>query len=983
MGRRGRARQEHAAVEGVPAAPGAGRPGLVASGDGGYALDDRPSCVDALRVVGLAASAATARRSGTRRPPLDVGTEGLALFRGERAASTPATATGCTPTGCGWRRSGSACSRTMLAARVDLGAGGDVVGELEALVEQYPLREGLWSSLITALYRAGRQADALAAYTRVRRLLVDELGSSRARTCRHSSSQILRQSPALRRRQRHRRSRSRVGQPARALGTAGRAGGRPRRPAMLLRGAHRLVTLVGPAGVGKTRLAIEVARGCSPPGGVWLVRLDAADAAAVHRATWSPRRCTSPGGETALLDRLAGAETLLVFDNCEHVVDAVADLIGRLLDAAPQLRVLATSQLPLGLDGEHRLPARAAAASPTRSRCSPRRAAASCARQFALDADTAAVVEEVCRSLDGLPLAIELAAARISPSRYRRSPAGSTTASRCCGTRPAGAPNGAGRSPRRSRGATTCCSPMTNAACGPCPASPAARRSPRPSTSSARSACPQPSALDVVGRLVDRSLVNVEIAPTSGAVRYRLLDSIRAFASTACASPAGRRRAAAAHAAWFAETRRPLRGHRARPRPAGVLAIVRAERANIDAALAWCRGTRPAARRPHRERVRLDVGRPRRRRRRRRPGPRRARRGGPVSPAAGPGDGSARWPAGWRHQPETSTRAQADLDDALDDRRRSWPTTVCEPTPNATWRFLRIQQGRPPTCSSLASASLAGSPGRSDCPGRSAASRLLAGVRVDHARRHRQRRRVGERGGAPLDRRSATPGVWSTPKRCSAPSPRPSTASTTRASHLAARGRSVRAPRVPWPGRAAPRPRSAGSSNEPATHKGAIATLNRAIAATNSGDLRLAATARLHLARVLRSHRRRRQPRSLLEQNDRWYRSAGGGDGALLTRCLLAAVNARTASGGNADELHDILDQGRRAGEPEVQVYATDALARLASERGERAKAHELLRAADDIAAAAAHVVDSSDRVDADHVRGTYGAAPPSQTLPG
>ena len=109
--------------------------------------------------------------------------------------------------------------------------------------------------------------------------------------------------------------------------------------------------------------------------------------------------------------------------------------------------------------------------------------------------------------------------------------------------------------------------------------------------------------------------------------------------------------------------------------------------------------------------------------------------------------------------------------------------------------------------------------------------------------------------------------------------------------------------------------------------------------------------------------------RNLLEQNDRWYRSAGGGDGALVTQCLLAAVNARTTGGGNADELHDILDRGRRVGDPEVQVYAADALARLASEHGEPTEAHDLSRAADDIAAAAAHVVDSSDRVDADHVR--------------
>jgi tetratricopeptide (TPR) repeat protein len=150
----------------------------------------------------------------------------------------------------------------------------------------------------------------------------------------------------------------------------------------------------------------------------------------------------------------------------------------------------------------------------------------------------------------------------------------------------------------------------------------------------------------------------------------------------------------------------------------------------------------------------------------------------------------------------------------------------------------------------------------------------------------------------------------------------------------------------------------------------AITTLNRAIiAASNSGDLRLAATARLHLARVMRTTGDTEAARSLLQQNDRWYQSAGGGEGALLTQCLLAAVNARTASAANISELHDILDRGRRAGDPEVQIYAGDALARLASEHGERAKAQELLHGADDIAAAAGHVVDSSDRVDADHVR--------------
>ena len=84
-----------------------------------------------------------------------------------------------------------------MAARVDLGAGGEVVGELESLVEKHPLREGLWASLVTALYRSGRQADALAAYARVRRLLVDELGIEPGSALRSLEQQVLQQSPDL------------------------------------------------------------------------------------------------------------------------------------------------------------------------------------------------------------------------------------------------------------------------------------------------------------------------------------------------------------------------------------------------------------------------------------------------------------------------------------------------------------------------------------------------------------------------------------------------------------------------------------------------------------------------------------------------------------------------------------------------------------------------------------------------------------------
>ena len=171
-------------------------PELLRGGRGGYALDIDPTGVDALRAVGLAASAATARRTGDATTAVALAAEGLALFRGEVLVDVGDS---------DWLQAQRArleevrmgLLEDLFAARVDLGAGGEVVGELEALTERYPLREGLWSSLVTALYRAGRQAEALAAYSRVRTLLVDELGVEPGPTLQVLETQILRQSPAL------------------------------------------------------------------------------------------------------------------------------------------------------------------------------------------------------------------------------------------------------------------------------------------------------------------------------------------------------------------------------------------------------------------------------------------------------------------------------------------------------------------------------------------------------------------------------------------------------------------------------------------------------------------------------------------------------------------------------------------------------------------------------------------------------------------
>ena len=160
------------------------------SGDA-YTLVLDPQSVDAVRVVELAVEVSTARAAADAATVLQKGTEALALFRGEALVDSGDWATAHRAR---LEEVRLGLLEDVMSARVDLGSGGELVGELEALVEQHPLREGLWSSLITALYRAGRQAEALSAYARVRRLLVDELGIEPGEALRDLERQVLQQS---------------------------------------------------------------------------------------------------------------------------------------------------------------------------------------------------------------------------------------------------------------------------------------------------------------------------------------------------------------------------------------------------------------------------------------------------------------------------------------------------------------------------------------------------------------------------------------------------------------------------------------------------------------------------------------------------------------------------------------------------------------------------------------------------------------------
>jgi predicted ATPase/DNA-binding SARP family transcriptional activator len=326
----------------------------------------------------------------------------------------------------------------------DLAAGRDaeLVAELRQLTDAHPWRERFHAQLMLALYRAGRQADALQAYRCAREMLVEQLGIEPRRELGDLQRAILAQDPAL--------------------SAPGPARGRPRAVASTLPvqtgelfgrdtdidrltrrlndPRTRLVTLVGPGGVGKTALAMETAGRLSGEvaDGACLVELaslaEAGElAAAIARALGAPMRQGEPP-KGALLRFLADCHLLLVLDNFEHLLDG-APLIGELLSTCPDVTALITSREPTRLGIERLYPVRpldvpgpgdadsAAAAARYSAVAMFNDRARARDPEFALDEISAPHVAAICRRLDGLPLALELAAARIgllSPAEIER-----------------------------------------------------------------------------------------------------------------------------------------------------------------------------------------------------------------------------------------------------------------------------------------------------------------------------------------------------------------------------------------------------------------------------------------------------------------------------------------------------------------------------------------------------------------------------------
>ncbi len=966
-----------------------GDPAAVTGSPTGYRLIVAPADVDALAVVTDAARAAEARRAGSPAAVLEICTAALARFRGEPMAGAGDGA---------WLVAHRVrldelrltLAEWQIEARLGGGAGAEVVGPLEELVRLHPGREGLWRSLMTALYRDGRQADALAAYTRLRTHLGDELGLLPSPESSLLEQQILRHDPAL-------DSPPGSGFPdpgsARRVPTPQPAAPGGNLPALvsslvgrnrevaevadLIGGGHALVTLVGPAGVGKTRLAVEVGRRSAASGGAWLARLEAVhDEAGVVQAVAEALGVTE-ATEAALGEWLRGDEVLLILDNCEQVTAAVGLLVGRLLHAAPATRVLCTSQLPLGVEGEEALTVKplgvdeAAALFVERARRW---------RRTGSGGEAEAEVVALCRALDGLPLAIELAAARAATLPVAE-------INRRLDDRFALLHDPTGRRSGRHQALGTALAwsydllqPDDQRLLQLLAAFPGG--APLEGVEAvAASVGPQPegapldgTVLDGLGRLVDRSLVSVAIGGgDSGDTRYHLLDSVRAFALDRLRGSALEAGVLRGQASWYAELAEAAAAGLRGPDQGRFLAIARQERANLTQALDWAAAHDPA------QALSMAngfgwawflLG----------DGPagverlRRAREAAEQGGAGAPVDtADNRCLAAWLGSANDIAAARVEADAALELGR-----SIGEPVERrcrVALAFVLIQQRlagdvletvkpllEPPVPPTPAPAPAPAGLDRNDAWYGAAAWRLAAHAWLVLG----DAGRAGEAGGRAEELLAGVGDDWAL-------------------AHLA-NLRGVLAQTAGRYGEATGHLRAAveasgrlGFRAAQALHltnlarslelggdgEAAVGTYGEAVeAALAARDLRIVALARTGLGRLLRARGDRSGAEEAITAADTWFARAGGGEGALLAGALVAALAAEAGDGEALARLDGLATLTRSEGEHEAELVALDALARhRAGVDPEAARA--LLAAADRLAASGLVPVGDGERVDA------------------
>ncbi|WP_336205856.1 AfsR/SARP family transcriptional regulator [Nonomuraea sp. LPB2021202275-12-8] len=614
----------------------------------GYRLMAGPDQVDVRRFGVLARQGQEALAGGDARTAADTLREALALWRGPVLADLPREVIAADVARLESRRLTVAEDR--IEAELRLGRHAGLLDELSGLLAAHPLRERLHGQRMRALYGAGRRVEALAAYEAARRTFRDELGADPSPALAELHMSMLRDQPPPTggaqepmppwdRGQRAepqagvRRGNLRAG----LTSFVGREDDLAHTGDLLA--AHRLVTLIGPGGAGKTRLATEVAQTMAAsgagavPDGVWLAELaPVRDEAGLVQSVISaldlrdglplPLASLPKDPLDRLLRALHGKRLLIVLDNCEHVVEHAARIADRMLAECPGVRILATSREPLGITGEvtWTLPplglppagagAGDAASYPAVRLFADRAAAVRPGYQVRQDAGP---VVAICRALDGMPLAIELAAARLrsmtaeeiaarlgaaQQDRFRLLSTGSRTAQprhqtlravvgwswnlldeheRTLGRRLSVFAGGATLATiERFHAVVEQLQDITPAP----PHGSASERGHEPPPPHAAERA-HGDVLDSLARLVDKSLVVFD------AGRYRMLETIRAYAAERLAESGELDTVRRAHAVHFTELAEAAEPGLRRGEQLDRLAELSAEHENLSTALRW------------------------------------------------------------------------------------------------------------------------------------------------------------------------------------------------------------------------------------------------------------------------------------------------------------------------------------------------------------------------------------------------------------